>query len=352
MNRTTGWIMAGLLAVVVVGAAVAVPFWWLTPSPGTGAETPQLPEMPDDGQPKKTEFGTGAAQAPVEIKFDGERAMKYLKQLCDIGPRVSGTDGMAKQQDLVERHFKQLGATVARQEFKVRQRSRKDDTPMTNLVVTWHPEKTRRVLICAHYDTRPIADQEPNRNNWNRPFVSANDGAGGVALMMELGHHVKDMKTEFGLDFVIFDGEEYVFETGNFPAGDKYFFGSEHFADDYLKTKGTRKHRYEAGVLLDLCTAKGAVLKVEQHSFAMARPVCEQIWKVAADVGAKSFRYEPGPEVLDDHIALNKAGIPTVDVIDFEYPHWHKLSDTPDKVSAEQTAEVAKVLAAWVQRIR
>jgi glutaminyl-peptide cyclotransferase len=351
MIRSTGLVLGVSLAVLAV-VCVGLSVWWYGFASAGRAETPTPPVL--DDPPKKTEFGTGAApQAGItEIKFDGERAMKYLRQLCDIGPRVSGTEGMRKQQDLIEKHFKQLGATVTRQEFTVRQRSRREDTPMTNLIVTWHPDRARRVLICAHYDTRPIADQEPNRANWNRPFLSANDGTGGVALMMELGHHVKDLRTEFGIDFVMFDGEEYVFETDRFGGGDKYFFGSEHFADDYLKTRNSRKHRYEAGVLLDLCTAKGAVLKVEQHSFTMARTVCEQIWKVAAEIGAKSFRYEPGPEVLDDHIALNKAGIPTVDIIDFDYPHWHKLSDTPDKVSAEQTAEVARVLATWVQRIR
>ena len=173
--------------------------------------------------------------------------MKYLKQLCDIGPRISGSEGMKKQQELIEKHFKDLGATVTRQEFKARQRSRKADTEMVNLIISWHPDKARRVLICSHYDTRPIADQEANRDNWNKPFVSANDGTSGVAFLMELGHHMKDLKTEFGVDFVLFDGEEYVFETNPLGGGDKYFFGSEHFADEYVKTKDKRKHRYDAG---------------------------------------------------------------------------------------------------------
>src|SRR5262249_55797050 len=125
-----------------------------------------------------------------------------------------------------------------------------------------------------------------NRRNWNKPFVSANDGTSGVAFFMELGHHMKDLKCEFGVDFVLFDGEEYVFETDRTGGGDKYFFGSEYFAEDYTKTKDKRKHRYEAGLLFDLFAGKDAQLKVEVYSFDAARPLVEQVWGVAKNVGA------------------------------------------------------------------
>jgi hypothetical protein len=171
-------------------------------------------------------------------------------------------------------------------------------------------------------------------------------------MLMELGAHMKDLKSAFGIDFVLFDGEEYVFETDRLGGGDRYFIGSEHFADEYVKAKGTRKFRYEAGVLFDLCQGKGASLPVEIHSLEAAQPLVEQIWGVAKAIGAKSFKYERGPQVQDDHLALNRAGIPTVDVIDFDYPHWHKLTDTADKVDPAQTAEVAKVVATWLQKIK
>jgi hypothetical protein len=348
-----GWTVGAVLTV----AGVGVPVWWLTRSPsGPEPEKPQLPTLAnlDDKPPKKTEFATGggADDKVVEIKFDGARAVKYVKQLCDIGPRISGTEGMKKQQELIEAHFKKLGATVTRQEFKARQKSQKNETPFVNLIVSWHPDKERRVILCSHYDTRPIADQEANPANWNKPFVSANDGTSGAAFMMELGHHMKDLKCEFGVDFVLFDGEEYVFETDRLGGGDRYFIGSEYFADEYLKAKGKRKHRYDAGVLFDLCMAKGATLPVELHSLEAAGPLVDQIWGVAKELKATSFKYERGHQVLDDHIALNKAGIPTVDVIDFDYPHWHKLSDTADKIDAGQMEEVAKVITTWLQKIK
>ncbi|HEY3788234.1 MAG TPA: M28 family peptidase, partial [Urbifossiella sp.] len=183
-----------------VGTAVVAAGVSATPSCFHSAEPTGLEP------PKKTEFAEDAVKTipAADIKFDQERSLKYLTQLCDIGPRISGSAGMKKQQEILEKHFKDLGATVTRQEFKARQLSRKDNTDMVNLIITWRPEKQRRILICSHYDTRPIADQEENRRNWNKPFVSANDGASGVAMMMELGNHMKGLKSEVGVDFICF----------------------------------------------------------------------------------------------------------------------------------------------------
>ncbi|MBA4065157.1 MAG: hypothetical protein C0501_15865 [Isosphaera sp.] len=354
MSRVSAWLVGAVLLSATAGAAC----WSASPAPAPVGPPPAAAAA---DEPRMTEFATGAGKAePAGVKFDADRAMRYLKQLCDIGPRVSDTDGMRKQQELIEKHFKDLGATVTRQEFKAKQWSRKDPVPMTNLVVTWHPAKERRILLCSHYDTRPLADEEKDPRSWTRPFVSANDGASGVALLMELGHHMKDLKTEFGVDFVLFDGEEFVFDTHNSsPTGtgrDRYFLGSDHFADEYAKAKGARKYRYEAGVLFDLCAAAGARLAIEGYSWQFARPLVEQIWGTAKAVGAKSFVAEKGfkrsDDVQDDHLALNRVGIPAVDIIDFDYPHWHKLSDTPDKVSGAQMAEVSTVVTVWLQKIK
>ncbi len=354
--------IARALGVIVLAVAASGCFSQAGPSGPSSSATPDAPPSATNDStdtadpPKMTEFATGgdgdAKNAPAGVKFDADRAMKYLKQLCDIGPRISGSEGMKKQQEIIEKHFKALGATVTRQEFKGRQRSRKGETDMVNYIISWHPDRNRRVLISSHYDTRPIADQEANRTNWNKPFVSANDGTSGVAFMMELGNHMKDLKTEFGVDFVLFDGEEYVFETNALGGGDKYFLGSDYFADDYTKTKGKRKYRYDAGLLLDLFAGKDAQLKVELYSYEFAPKLVEQVWNVAKQAGAKSFRFERGHEVQDDHLALNRAGIPTIDIIDFDYDHWHKLSDTPDKVSGEQMAEVSNVITIWLQQIK
>lgn len=308
------------------------------------------PKFGEDRDPQPAKLPRPAE--PKAGQFDGERCMKYLKTLCDIGPRVSGTEGMTKQIDLLTKHFEDHGGKVTKQEFKARQRSRREETAMTNLIVSWFPDRKSRIILCSHYDTRPFADQEADRKNWAKPFVSANDGTSGVALMMELAHHMKGLDTGVGVDFVFFDGEEFVF-TGPDRREDEYFIGSEHFAAEYKKAKDKLPYQYVAAVLFDLCAHDGARLAVEGYSWANARTVVEEIWGAADKLGAKSFKYERGfhrgNDVQDDHLALQNVGIPAVDVIDFDYKHWHALGDTPDKCSAKQFTELAAVMTAWLK---
>jgi glutaminyl-peptide cyclotransferase len=320
------------------------------PGGGGGNDPKPRPKFGEDRDPQPAKLPVPAD--PKATKFDGERCMKYLKALCDIGPRVSGTDGMTKQIALLTKHFDDLGGKVTKQEFKARQKSRREDTPMTNLIVSWFPDRKSRIILCAHYDTRPLADQEGDRRNWAKPFVSANDGTSGVALMMELAHHMKTLETGVGVDFVFFDGEEYVF-TGPERSEDAYFIGSEHFAAEYKKAKDKLAYKYEAAVLFDLFAHEGARLAVEGYSWANARTIVDEVWGAADKAGAKSFKYERGfnrgNDVLDDHIALQSVGIPAIDVIDFDYKHWHALSDTADKCSAKQFTEVATVITNWLK---
>jgi glutaminyl-peptide cyclotransferase len=292
----------------------------------------------------KEESGDPAARKAGP--FDGDRAIAYLSSVCDLGSRMSGSEGMTRQQELLQKHFEKHGAKVTLQKFDGKQPSRDKAVPMANMIVSWHPKADRRVIICGHYDTRPIADQEPNFRDWTKPFASANDGTSSVAFMMELAHHMKELKTEVGVDFVLFDAEEFIHDKNK----DKYFLGSEHFAAEYKKAKDGPK--YLAGILLDLFAGKDAVYRVEHNTALMAGPLMEDVWKLAAELGVKQFENAWGHEVLDDHIALNKAGIPCIDIIDFDYKHWHRLSDTPDKCSAESMANVAKVIMAWLQRVK
>src|SRR5262249_62095463 len=171
-----------------------------------------------------------------------------------------------------------LGGKVERQKFPARRRSQGGQVAMANLIVRWHPERQRRIILCSHYDTRPIADQEPDPRKWREPFLSANDGGSGVALLMELAHHMKDLKTAVGVDFVFFDGEEYIFDQ----ARDKYFFGSEHFAEQYRKTRP--KYRYVGAVLLDMIAGKNARFPQERNSRRHAEALVDELWKIAAEL--------------------------------------------------------------------
>lgn len=282
------------------------------------------------------------------VPFDGKRAMGYLEEVCKIGPRKSGTEGMKRQQDLVRKHFEDLGATVEFQRFTAKQKSQSDSTEMANLIIKWFPERQRRVIICSHYDTRPIADREESKRNWEKPFISANDGGSGVAFLMEMAHHIKELKIEVGVDFVLFDGEEYVFN----PHDDDYFIGSTHFAQTYRKDKP--RQVYLAAVLLDMIAGKNVSFPVEPNSAFLAGPLVDQLWTIAAEQKCSAFnKDEMGRTAEDDHIPLNRiAHIPAVDIIDFEYKHWHKLSDVPSNCSPEGMGQVSRVLSVWLQRVK
>jgi hypothetical protein len=331
------------VAVVVIVAIVVVSGCYVLSKPPGG----------DPDKDKETEFAADR-RAAKPVSFDGKRAMGYLEAICKIGPRISGSEGMKKQQELIEKHFKDLDARVQYQKFTARQVSRRQPTEMANMIISWHPDRERRVILCSHYDTRPIADQEGDIRSWEKPFVSANDGGSGVALLMELGHHMKDLDTKVGVDFVFFDGEEYIRDRDI----DRYFLGSEQFADEYRK--GKSKTKYIAAILLDMVAGKEAHFPWEGHSLEKAQGLVDSVWAIAKELKVQEFDFEFGAAIQDDHLALNRAGIPAIDIVDlttqgpqiFNYPHWHKLSDTPENCSGETMAKVARVLGVWLQRVK
>jgi glutaminyl-peptide cyclotransferase len=296
---------------------------------------------------KSDGFASDRVGAAIPVAFDAARAMDYLKTVCKIGPRISGTDGMKHQQELLQKHFEAVGAKVSYQYFTAKQLSEGKPVEMANLMASWHPDKARRVMLCSHYDTRPIADQEPNRRRWHDTFLSANDGGSGVALLMEMANHMKEIDPTVGVDFVFFDGEEYVFEPQ-----DEYFFGSKEFAREYRKNKA--KVQYIGAVLLDMVGGKNAKFPVEKKSYWKAPELVRELWKTAGELGCTAFRSDEFSqfEIEDDHVPLNQAGIPAVDIIDFSYPHWHRLTDVPANCSGDSLEQVARVLSVWVQRAK
>jgi len=290
-----------------------------------------------------------SAAQNVAPAFSGARALRYIRQICELGPRPSGSEGMHKQQELLENHFRKLGAVVLRQRFMARQRSRPRPVEMVNLIARWYPERSQRVILCAHYDTRPIADQEPDRRDWHKPFLGANDGASGPALLMELAHHLPDLRVRVGVDFVLFDGEEYIFDPRPQEAGgDVYFLGSEYFARDYSKSADGLV--YQAAILLDMVAGRDARFYYEQYSWTRHGRLVKEVWDIARELGVRRFVPRVGAAMLDDHLALQRVGIPAIDIIDADYPHWHRLSDTPEQCAPDTLTDVGIVVAEWLRR--
>jgi hypothetical protein len=287
----------------------------------------------------------GSSLKLEDIPFDGAQAYKYLKQLCAIGPRPSGSPGMDEQQKLLAAHFEKLGGQVEFQRFQVPHPQTGDPVPMANIIVRWNPKATDRILLCAHYDTLPY----PLRDRQNRRgvFVGANDNASGVALLMELAKSLPKLSTKYGVDFVLLDGEEFIFDENG-----RFFLGSEFFAREYVQNKPCR---YVWGVLLDMVGDSDLQIRQEYNSvwWQDTRPLVDKIWSVAARLGVREFvskRMQDG--FTDDHIMLHNVGnIPCIDVIDFDYPAWHTRGDTPERCSPLSLAKVGWVIQEWLKTV-
>jgi glutaminyl-peptide cyclotransferase len=281
-----------------------------------------------------------------DIPFDGARAYEYLKQLCAIGPRPSGSPGMAAQQKLLAEHFRKLGGQIEFQRFRVPHPQTGAPVSMANIVVHWHPRSTNRILLCAHYDTLPYPMEDPE--NPSGTFVGANDNASGVAVLMELAHEMSGLKTDFGVDFLLLDGEEFRFDSR-----DRFFLGSEYFAREYAK--GNLPYRYRWGVLLDMVGDTDLQLYQERNSLSWrdTRPLVEDIWAIAARLGVREFVARPRHQIDDDHLMLHNLGhIPCIDIIDFDYPPWHTQGDTPERCSPLSLAKVGWVIREWLKTAR
>jgi len=296
---------------------------------------------------KPDKFAENRPGGEMPLPFDGKRAMADIKAICDLGPRISGSEAMTRQQEMLTKHFKECGATVSLQSFKAGAKSKGDEVTMANLIASFQPDLPRRVILCAHYDTRPYADQETDPRLRMKSFAGANDGAAGAAFLMEMARHLKGVKTSAGIDLVLFDGEEYIFEKG-----DLYFHGSRHFAQTWKDNPG--KVKYIGAVLVDMIAGRDPQFPVEQNSWWSAASLVREIYGIANEQKCHFFRGDKfsSTPVEDDHIALNQVGIPAIDIIDFSYPHWHRVTDTPQNCAPEGMEQVAKVLGVWVQRVR
>jgi hypothetical protein len=253
---------------------------------------------------------------------------------------------------MVKKHWKSLGLTIREQPFATRHPLTGKRVDMVNLIGSWKPEREERIVLAAHYDTRPFPDMERDPADRRKPFLGANDCASGVALLMEVANILKDSPSPWGIDLVLLDGEELIFEevdeNREIVRRGEFFLGSKEFGRVYKAEKKRSKTRYVAGLVFDMIGSKELSLPVEPLSQKLAGNVVRQIWGIADKLDVQAFHQNQGREALDDHLPLNDAGIPTADIIDFEYPFWHKAGDLPEECSGKSLEDVGRVVTAWL----
>jgi glutaminyl-peptide cyclotransferase len=281
-----------------------------------------------------------ASPAMTPPPFDGTSAFGYLTAQTSFGPRNPNSPGHDLCLNYLETTVKGFADRVTRQEF-TRKGYRGEVLPLTNIIASFAPEASTRILLCAHWDTRPRAEHDPDKSKWNTPILGANDGASGVAVLLEIAKQLKAAPPAIGVDIVLFDGEDYGIEGDR----DMYLLGSRHFAAHLPPNYVPR-----FGILLDMIGDAQLEIPKEKNSVRFAPDVIRLIWDAARELGIEQFIDEPGEEVMDDHWPLNDAGIKTVDLIDFNYPdqtnrYWHTTLDTPEHCSPESLKAVGLVLS-------
>lgn len=273
---------------------------------------------------------------PVGPTFNADSALAFCEVQCDFGPRIMNSEAHEKCGKWIVEKFRQFGCEVETQKADLKGY---DGTILknTNIIAHYNPKATTRILLCAHWDSRPWADNDPDSANWRKPVMAANDGASGVGVMLEIARLLqadKKLNAQIGVDFVCFDAEDW--GTPQWAdvqdQGDSWALGAQYWSEN---KSADYQPRY--GILLDMVGGQGAQFYREGMSMQYASSIVKKVWRAARQAGYGSFfPNSDGGMITDDHIPVNqKAKIPTIDIIPY-YPDcqqssfgptWHTVSD-------------------------
>jgi len=275
-----------------------------------------------------------SCQSQVIPVFDAQNAFRVLEAQCQFGPRVPGTTSHAQCKNYLIESLKKFTPHVSEQAFQANMEPGKT-VACYNIIANFHPGKTKRMLLCAHWDTRPWADRDPDPANHKKPVPGASDGASGVAILLEIARIIHVVEPQYGVDIVLFDAEDF----GSYGDNDTWALGSKRFAKSVV-----RNYHPEMGILLDLVGDADQQIYMEENSYKYAQHIVKRVWDVADELGIATFIPEVMYEVYDDHLSLLEVGIPCIDIIDFDYDYWHTVEDTPDKCSPQSLENVGRVV--------
>jgi Peptidase family M28 len=282
-------------------------------------------------------------RASAAQRFDAAQAMQWMEYQVAAGPRVPGLPGHQAVETWLVRELKARADTVEVQAFTwVTEPGdslhRAGDTlHLTNILARFRPADPSRILYVTHWDTRPVAEHDPDPANRDKPIPGANDGAAGTALLLEVADVLKRYPPSVGVDLLFVDGEDY----GDFDTNKDVLIGSTYFAHHLPPA-----YHPLFGVLWDMIGGRNQVIYQEGYSIQYAPEVVDRVWATADSLGLGAmFRPTDGGYITDDHVPLLQAGIRVIDVIGFEnYRQWHHtLADTPDKVSATTLGDVGRL---------
>lgn len=310
----------------------------------------------DNKQNTNTKTQTAPVKKEVKVPaFNADSAYNYVKKQLDFGPRVPGSAAHAQCADWFVDFFNDMADTVYVQEFRTRLYNGKG-IDGKNIIASFNPEAKKRILLAAHWDSRPFADHDPDEKNWNTPIDGANDGASGVGVLMEIARVLKENPMTTGIDIILFDLEDYgAPQYLNLMTNDDWALGSQYWS----KNPHVYNYRAYFGLLLDMVGAPNPRFPKEYYSQQFAPSLSNDVWRMARELGYSDyFTNEIGHPINDDHIYVNmNANIPMIDIIHLEdtdessfYPHWHTLKDNIEQIDPKTLGMVGDVVLNVIYR--
>lgn len=287
--------------------------------------------------------------SPV-AEFDSERAYSYIKTQVEFGPRVPGTEGHRKCAEYIESQFRKFGADSIIVQEGTMTAFNGDVLPVKNIMAMYYPNARRRILLVAHYDTRPWADNETDENKRKQPIPGANDGASGVGVLLEIARKLNALSPKVGVDILMVDAEDYGDGESAGNTEDTWCLGTQMWGREM--PYGADIVRPSYGIVLDMVGGEDAVFYREHTSELAARGVNDRIWGMAASSPyASKFINRVAGYIVDDHLYVNRVGIPCVDIVECNNaitgafpPTWHTHSDDLQHIDKSTLKAVGQVV--------
>lgn len=301
---------------------------------------------------KKPQKDNTTSSTVIIPNFNGDSAFNFVKAQTDFGPRVTNSKASKECAAYLINKLKEYCDTVYVQPFKSRAF---DGTILNgrNIIGVFNPEKTKRVFLSSHWDSRPFADYDPDSKNHNTPIDGANDGASGVGVLLEMARVMKNQRPNIGIDIVFFDAEDYGpnHDLQKQNKENYWGLGSQHWAAN----PHVFGYKAQYGILLDMVGDKNARFYKEGFSLYFAAQVVSKVWNVAEKMGYGSYFIDAeGGYVTDDHYFVNTiAKIPTIDIIHYDassssnhnfVSYWHTVEDNIDKIDPSTLNVVGRVV--------